>query len=126
VYIREAHPCDGWEVRGWSKVNDASDLEARKKNAQKFCQEKRVRLTAVVDGMKDETAFRWSGWPERLFVVSAGGKVVYTGDQGPWGFNPGGGYSGFQGKKRGASMEEFLTGYLKQAKRPKKKKRSRK
>ena len=62
--------------------------------------------------MDDAVAFRWSGWPERLFVISKEGKVVYSGDQGPYGFNPGPGYKGYKKKRPGVSLNDFLDDYL--------------
>ena len=66
-----------------------------------------------MDKMNDENAYRWSGWPERLIVISKDGRVVYSGEQGPFGFNPGAGYRGFPDAKKTISLEKFLGAYLK-------------
>ena len=62
--------------------------------------------------MSDSVSVRWSSWPERLFVISKEGKVVFSGDQGPFAFNPGGSYPGFRRQKLGISLEDFLAAYL--------------
>ena len=114
VYLREAHPKDGWKVPGWSPLDDPSSLKERKDAANFCCKELNFDFPTVVDAMGDATAVRWSGWPERLFVISKEGKVVFSGDQGPFAFNPGAGYKGFRKKKQqmGISLEQFLKAYL--------------
>ena len=53
------------------------------------------------------------GWPERLFVVSKQGRIVYAGDMGPFGFNPSIAYPGFSGRSSPCvSLERFLDAYL--------------
>ena len=70
VYVREAHPCDGWSVEGWSDLEDAADDKARASNAAHCRKELGFRFPIALDSMDDATAIRWSGWPERLFVIS--------------------------------------------------------
>ena len=112
VYIREAHPMDGWSVKGWSQVKDPREFMGRKQTAGLCRSNLKFDFPAVVDTMDDATAIRWSGWPERLFVVSKTGRIVYAGEQGPWGFNPGVGYGRMKKRKFGASLEAFLEAYL--------------
>ena len=112
VYIREAHPQDGWAMKDWSEFKDAKNFEGREKLAGVCRSECSFDFPVVVDTMNDATAVRWSGWPERLFVISKDGTVVYTGDQGPYGFNPGGGYSGYKKRSSGVSLGAFLGAYL--------------
>jgi hypothetical protein len=64
--------------------------------------------------MDDRTAIEWSGWPERLFVVSKSGRVVYTGDMGPYGFNPSIAFGSGRQKPACVSLERFLDAYLAQ------------
>ncbi len=97
---------------GWSELNDPADAAGRGENAGVCRARLKFEFPVVMDRMTDEVAVRWSGWPERLFVVSKEGRVVYTGDQGPFGFNPGGGYAGFRSRATGVSLEEFLQAYL--------------
>ena len=90
VYIREAHSTDGWKVdaSGWSIIADATSLNERRATAAQTCGIHQFQFPIVVDTMDDAVAVRWSAWPERLFVVSSEGNIVYVGQQGPWGFWP--------------------------------------
>ena len=90
VYIREAHSTDGWHVEhsGWSIIADPRDEVERRAAAAQTCSMLRLPFPVVVDTMDDAVAQRWSGWPERLFVIDADGTVAYAGEQGPWGFWP--------------------------------------
>ena len=105
VYLREAHPTDGWAMEG-SMLADPTTPEERIAAATTCCKALSFPFPAIVDRMDDATAVRWSGWPERLFVISKEGTVVYTGDQGPFGFDPSIAYPGFQGEKKGISLEQ--------------------
>ncbi len=112
VYLREAHPSDGWNYSDWSLVKDPGNLIERKRIASRCQREFQFGFTAVVDSMDDHTAQRWSAWPERLFVVSREGRVVYTGDQGPFGFHPVADFPRRGSLQRGVSLESFLDAYL--------------
>ena len=112
IYLREAHPKGGWEMSDWSVLTDPTDIAGRIGVAAHCSKELKFDFPIVVDTMDDDTAVRWSGWPERLFVLSKEGKVAYTGDMGPFGFHPSVAYAGFNGRKAGLCMEEFLDAYL--------------
>ncbi len=119
VYIREAHPTDGWSVEssGWSIRRDAQDLEERVEAAGQACAVLGLPFLTLVDDMDDEVARTWSAWPERLFVVSADGRVVYVGEQGPWGFWPRAavapyGHGEDHGQRHGTPLDEFLEVFL--------------
>jgi hypothetical protein len=113
VYVREAHPSDGWTFPEWSRVKDPDTLEQRRLIAMRCRRGFELDFTTVVDSLDDRTARRWSAWPERLFVVSREGRVVYTGDQGPFGFDPAADFPGYRGAtKRGIDLESFLEAYL--------------
>ena len=77
----------------------------------------RLPFPVVVDTMDDAVAQRWSGWPERLFVIDVDGTVVYTGEQGPWGFwpradSPPFGRGEDPGHAHGEPLARFLEGFL--------------
>lgn len=119
VYIREAHSTDGWAVddSGWSIIPDAGDSDERAAAAAQACSMLRLPFSVLVDTMDDAVARRWSGWPERLFVVDDEGRVVYVGEQGPWGFWPLGasepyGHGGDHGFDHGEPLDRFLESYL--------------
>ncbi len=112
VYLREAHPKGGWEMSDWSVLTDPSSLEARSEVAAHCCSKLGFDFPVVVDSMDDAVSVRWSGWPERLFVVSREGRIAFTGEMGPFGFNPSVAYPGFNGRKAGPCLETFLEAYL--------------
>ena len=92
---------------------DPKTLTARQEVAAECCQKLKFDFPAVADTMGDRVAIEWSGWPERLFVVSREGRIVYTGDMGPFGFNPTIAYPGYNGRKSPCiSLERFLDTYL--------------
>jgi hypothetical protein len=76
------------EASGWSIIEDPKDDAERKAAAGRACAMLRFPFPVVVDTMDDAVAIRWSGWPERLFLIDADGIVRYVGAQGPWGFWP--------------------------------------
>ena len=108
VYLREAHPKGGWEIGDWSEFPDPVDEAGRRKVAQHACKELSFAFPCVTDTMDDRLAVRWSGWPERLFVVSKDGHVVYAGDQGPFGFHPAPGHAGLRDDHQGLNLRAFL------------------
>ena len=47
-----------------------------------------IRLPAVVDRFDDATEKAYSGWPDRLYVIDANGRIAYKSRPGPFGFKP--------------------------------------
>ncbi len=45
-------------------------------------------MPCVVDTLDNQVDAAYAGWPERLFVVDADGKIAFAGKQGPWGYKP--------------------------------------
>lgn len=103
VYIREAHPTDGWQVpsneRDGVLIARHRDF-AERQNAAGACTAT-LGLTAPVllDGMNDAVDLAYGAWPERLYVLSPEGTIVYQGSKGPYGFHP-------------EELEAFLRDYL--------------
>jgi type I thyroxine 5'-deiodinase len=92
VYIREAHPTDGRQVPQNVKdkilIEDPKTLEERRKVAKEFTEQFEVSLPVLVDTLDDTMERAYSGWPDRLYVIDADGKLAYVGDPGPRGFKP--------------------------------------
>ncbi len=112
VYLREAHPKGGWEMSDWSVLADPASHAERMNVAAHGCKELKFDFPVVVDTMDDATAVRWCGWPERLFLITMQGRIAYTGEMGPFGFNPSIAYPGYDGEKAGICLEEFLDAYI--------------
>ncbi|MHC5021429.1 MAG: deiodinase-like protein [Planctomycetota bacterium] len=83
VYIREAHPKNGWDWEGWSQFDDPTTLAERMAAARSFLETAQYPFPLVVDRMDDAACKGYGAWPERLYVVAQDGTVAYQGGQGP-------------------------------------------
>ncbi len=92
VYIREAHPDDEWQLgvnrRDSVVLAQPSTHSGRKTVAQRCSRALKLTMPCVVDDMNNTVDNAYAGWPERLFVVDAEGRIAYAGTQGPFGFEP--------------------------------------
>lgn len=88
VYIREAHPSDGLSFGQTSNINDPKNFAERLKAAAVWKKSVNLPFPIVIDGMNDQLATRWAGWPVRLYVIDEKQKIVYAGQQGPWLYKP--------------------------------------
>lgn len=103
IYIREAHPKDGWWlgnkytkklIQGifGSKVSmdhyDPKTIEERRMVAGECENALRYGIRTYVDGMDDRVNHAYAAWPTRLYLVGMDGKVFYSGGQGPIGMKP--------------------------------------
>ena len=95
VYIAEAHAADEWTLKTSTNGGDESrwdvmlgwTLDERRKLAQDWVEWLKPTTPYVVDKMDDATRLAYGAWPERLVIVEDG-KIVYYGEQGPWGYKP--------------------------------------
>ena len=93
VYVREAHPTDGWRMTS----NDKADVavpqprtdEERRGVAARCREALKMHMPMLVDGVDDRVGNAYSGMPSRLYVIDADGRVVYKSGRGPFGFKPG-------------------------------------
>lgn len=92
VYIREAHPTDGWQVGANVKekilVTQPKSAEEREAVAGQMCSDLKISLPTLIDGLDDKVGKDYSAWPDRLYLVGTDGKIFYKGDPGPGGFKP--------------------------------------
>lgn len=89
VYIREAHPTDGWVVKNNKfKIEDPKTLEKRQKAAKDFAKDLKLTLPVLIDSMDDRVNTLYGGWPDRVYVIDAAGKIALKGEMGPRGFTP--------------------------------------
>lgn len=93
VYVREAHPTDGWKMASNERVGVAvaqpKTLNERTAVAQQCMARIKPTIPWVVDDVNDATGNAYSGMPARLYVIDTAGKVVYKGGRGPFGFKAG-------------------------------------
>jgi hypothetical protein len=47
-----------------------------------------IKFPAVVDGFDNRVETAYTGWPDRMYLIAPGGKVLYKSKPGPFGFDP--------------------------------------
>ena len=92
IYIKEAHADDEGRIptnrfEGICYKQPRS-LTERREVAQTFVEQAGLQLPLVLDNMQNDALEAYGGWPERLYVVGADGRIVYKGGMGPFGFDP--------------------------------------
>jgi Iodothyronine deiodinase len=92
VYISEAHPEDEWQTDSNRKdsfvFKQPRVLEERRQMAKVLPDRLKYRIPVAVDPMDGRAEKAFAAWPERIYVIGAGGQVVYKADPGPFGFKP--------------------------------------
>jgi len=92
VYIREAHPEDGWVIsmnREQDIALDDPSSDAERHEVAAACAIRlKIRIPVVIDEIDDKIASAYGALPDRLYLIGKGGAVVYQGEPGPWGFDP--------------------------------------
>lgn len=86
IYIREAHPIDGWDMGSAYRINDPQTIEERRKVAGMCETGLQYGIRTYVDEMDDAVMTAYAAWPERLYLVGQDGRVAYAGGPGPFGF----------------------------------------
>ena len=113
IYIREAHPIDGWWMgrrltrkltekfapRASMEHYDPQTIEERRAVAGECETALQYGVHTYVDEMDDYVNIAYAAWPTRLYLIGLNGKVVYAGGLGPYDFKPG---------KLNAAIENYL------------------
>jgi type I thyroxine 5'-deiodinase len=47
-----------------------------------------IKFPALVDGFDNRVETAYTGWPDRMYLIAPGGKVLYKSKPGPFGFDP--------------------------------------
>jgi type I thyroxine 5'-deiodinase len=42
----------------------------------------------MIDGFDNQAEAAFTGWPDRLYLIGKGGRVLYKSKPGPFGFHP--------------------------------------
>jgi len=105
VYIREAHPEDGWVVIDNREENirvfDPTTNAERQRVVESCALRLAVRIPVVIDEIDDGVAAAYGAWPDRLYLVGRDGRIAFQGGMGPFGFLP---------EELEAAIEEELDG----------------
>lgn len=113
IYIREAHPKDGWwlgggitglllrmkKSRAATDIYDPKSIEERQEIAERCGSALRYDIPTYVDKMDDAVNKAYAAYPTRLYLIGLDGRVVYAGGLGPFGFKP---------AELRAAIEEYL------------------
>ena len=93
VYVREAHPDDGWMMESNAqmgvKLKQPKSFDERTAVARTCATELKYSMPLLVDTLDDRVGNLYSGMPARAYVIDVDGKVTYQGGRGPFGFRPG-------------------------------------
>ena len=90
VYVREAHPIDGWRMESNDRVevsiaqprNDAERIRVARTCSKRL----ELGMPMLVDTIGDTVGARYSGMPSRLYLLDHRGRVAYKSGRGPFGF----------------------------------------
>jgi len=92
VYVREAHPVEGWRVdindRAGIVLPEAKDAEQKEQHADICVLKLDIRFTTIIDNMDNQVELDYAAWPDRLYLVGRDGRIAWTGRPGPMGFRP--------------------------------------
>jgi hypothetical protein len=92
VYIREAHPEDGWVLDenrdAGIAVRDPASAEERAEVAAACTRRIPTTMPVAMDDVGDGAALAYGGWPDRLYLIGGDGRIAYQGGEGPFGFRP--------------------------------------
>jgi hypothetical protein len=92
IYVREAHPSDGWRMDSNDKagivVSQPKSTDERTRVAATCCTTLKMTMPLLVDTIDDRVGHAYSGMPDRLYVIDRSGRIAYQGGRGPFGFRP--------------------------------------
>jgi hypothetical protein len=92
VYILEAHPSDVWTMQ--SNVKEGVVFASPRNENERFsvagtCVRKLgIKFPALIDGFDNRVETAYTAWPDRLYLIAPGGRVLYKSKPGPFGFHP--------------------------------------
>jgi peroxiredoxin len=93
VYVREAHPSDGWMMESNTQngvsLAQPKTYDERKAVAQRCATTLRYSMPLLVDEIDDPVGNAYSGMPSRMYVIDKDGIVTYKSGRGPFGFKIG-------------------------------------
>ena len=91
VYIREAHPHDGWRVPNnliENIIYDEPSTDEERTNVASTCQiALDLHMPMLVDRIDNNVDKKYVGLPMRMFLVGAEGRIAFAGAKGPFGWD---------------------------------------
>ena len=90
VYIREAHPTDGWQVEDNERdavfYRQPTSAAERTEVAAACALRLELSIPTLIDDMANSTDRKYYALPDRLYLVGRDGRIAYRGAPGPFGF----------------------------------------
>ncbi len=87
LYIHEAHPEDGWQIKvnlDEKIVYDQPKTMEERADVAEACQlDLRIRMPVLLGDMENKTAIAYAAHPVRLFVIDGNGILVHRSGMGP-------------------------------------------
>jgi len=92
VYIAEAHPEDEWQMDSNREEKFVFDqpktFDQRHELAKILVERLKFKMPLAIDSIDNRTDAAFAAWPERIYILDRGGRVIYKGGMGPFGFLP--------------------------------------
>ena len=92
MYIAEAHAEDEWQMGSNEEeklvFNQPKAFGERQELARILVERLRYRMPVAIDSMDNRADKAFAAWPERIYILGPGGKVLYKGGMGPFEFDP--------------------------------------
>ena len=64
------------------------NLAERKQAAAVLVERLKYRLPVAIDPLDGRAEKAYAAWPERIYIIDRGGRIVYKGGMGPFEFKP--------------------------------------
>jgi thiol-disulfide isomerase/thioredoxin len=104
IYVREAHPTDGRVIPGNQfQIRSPQTPDERERVAGNFARELGVQMPILIDGIDNAVERVYACWPNRMYVIDAGGKIMDKGMAGPGGVSA-------SAKRATAILDHLLAG----------------
>jgi hypothetical protein len=92
VYVREAHPKEGWWMPSNKMVGvdlPQPTTDSERVAVAQTCQNRlQLDTPMLVDTIDDKVGARYSGMPSRFYLIDSKGTVAFKSGRGPFGFKP--------------------------------------
>ncbi len=90
IYIREAHPTDGWQVESNERAGvlykQPTTLAERTEVANACALRLDLSIPTLIDDLDNSTDVKYYALPDRLYLVGRDRRIAYRGAPGPFGF----------------------------------------
>jgi len=90
IYIREAHPTDGWQVESNERDEvfyaQPKTLDERENVAHACSLRLDLKIATLIDDMDNSTDQKYYALPDRLYLIDREWRIAYRGAPGPFGF----------------------------------------